>query len=466
MIGRHTAIAAIAFAVLAVVGAPPYAVAGQSTQFSLPNGLQVVVLPDNRSQAVTHLVGYRVGSADDPIGKSGLAHLTEHLMFKSTTTRTAGEFSTFVASMGGQENAVTARDSTIYYQRVTKEQLRTVMAFEADRMANLVIKPEEASAEREVLLAERRSRIGGSPLSMLTEKVDAALYAPHPYATPPVGLAEEIARLTGDDVQQFYDRHYAPDNAFVIIAGDIAVDEVRLLAVATYGTIAPKYRPQRAVQPMNLATRRAASLEIADARTSSRLVYRAFQVPPAATARAGVAEGLDLLMVILAHGDTSRLSRRIVSSRRLATSVDGGYQGLNRDIGQAAILIRGPSGVPVREVGSAIEDALDEIGSGGVAEAEIDYARNLLKAKRSFDWDSQLKRTRAYAEALSARIDAADFEAWPQRLDRVTVSDIKNAAALLRSSDQVTGVLAPADAVGPDATARQTNTSCAGGARC
>src|ERR671921_692680 len=218
----------------------------EGSSFTLDNGLDVVVVPDHRVPVATHMIWYRNGSADDPLGQSGIAHFLEHLMFKGTARHPAGEFSKMVSSLGGQENAFTSFDYTAYFQRVATEHLGTMMEYEADRMANLLIEEAVVGPERDVVLEERRMRVETDPAAQLSEAMAAALFVHHPYGIPIIGWMHEIEGLTRDHALSYYRRFYTPENAILVVAGDVADGEVRRLADATYGRIAPQgARPQR-----------------------------------------------------------------------------------------------------------------------------------------------------------------------------------------------------------------------------
>src|SRR5690606_14092666 len=205
------------------------------SHFTLKNGLEVVVIPDRRTPVVTHMIWYRVGSADEEPGKFGLAHFLEHLMFKSTDKNPSGLFSNAIVEISGQENAFTSQDYTAYFRRVAREHLPTVMHFEADRMTGLVLTDENVLPERDVVLEERRSRTDSDPGAQLSEAAQAALYVNHPYGNPIIGWEHEIRQLNRQDALDFYRAHYAPNNAILIVAGDVGADEVRALAEKTYG---------------------------------------------------------------------------------------------------------------------------------------------------------------------------------------------------------------------------------------
>jgi zinc protease len=226
----------------------------------LDNGLEVVVVPDRRAPVVTHMVWYRVGGADEPQGKSGIAHFLEHLMFKGTDKIPAGQFSKIVAALGGQDNAFTAQDITAYFQRVEKGKLPDVMRMESDRMANLKLDEKDVLTERKVILEERRSRVDNDPGSLLQEQMMAAMYVAHPYHTPVIGWAPEIAALNRADALAFYKKYYAPNNAILVVTGDVEPDQVMALAKETYGKIpanpaAVARRPRRTGNSRTLLSR-------------------------------------------------------------------------------------------------------------------------------------------------------------------------------------------------------------------
>src|SRR5215204_2547424 len=221
--------------------------------FTLDNGLQVLVIPDHRTPVVTQMIWYKVGSADETAGKSGLAHFLEHLMFKGTAKHPAGMFSRTVSTIGGQENAFTSTDYTGYFQRTSRDHLPTLMEFEADRMTGLTLSDDAVRPELQVVLEEQNMRVANNPAARLGEQVVAALYLNHPYGRPVIGWRHEIETLDREDALAFYRRFYTPNNAVVVIAGDVDAAEVKTLAEETYGKvkriteIAPRVRPQEPV---------------------------------------------------------------------------------------------------------------------------------------------------------------------------------------------------------------------------
>src|SRR5919205_2404922 len=210
------------------------------TAFTLDNGLDVVVVPDHRVPVVTHMIWYRNGSADDPLGQSGIAHFLEHLMFKGTAKHPAGEFSQVVSALGGQENAFTSFDYTAYFQRVAREHLKTMMEFEADRMTKLLLEEAVVAPERDVVLEERRMRVETDPAAQLSEAMATALFVHHPYGIPIIGWMHEIETLDRDHALSYYRRFYTPENAILVVAGDVTETDVRNLADTTYGRVRPR----------------------------------------------------------------------------------------------------------------------------------------------------------------------------------------------------------------------------------
>src|SRR5919202_6797938 len=256
------------------------------TAFTLDNGLDVVVIPDRRVPVVTHMVWYRNGSADDPQGQSGIAHFLEHLMFKGTERHPAGEFSKVVSGVGGQENAFTSYDYTAYFQRVARDHLGTMMAFEADRMSGLVLDDAVVAPERDVVLEERRMRVETDPAAQLSEAMAASLFVHHPYGLPIIGWMHEIEGLNREHALAYYERFYTPENAILVVAGDVKPDEVRRLADKTYGLVAPDGgRPER-LRPREPDPRAARHIDVADPKVEQPTLQRLYLTPSARTAQA------------------------------------------------------------------------------------------------------------------------------------------------------------------------------------
>ena len=270
-------------------------------------------------------------------GTSGIAHFLEHLMFKGTDKIKSGEFSKIIARNGGQDNAFTSQDATVYHQRVAKDRLPLVMEMEADRMRNLKLANKDVLTERDVILEERRSRVDNDPSSILSEQMMATLYSSHPYGTPVIGWEHEMATLSRKDALSFYKRFYAPNNAILIIAGDVTPAAVKKLATKIYGPIKRQDEVgmrARVKEPGSAAPRR---VTLKDERTGKATFNRLYHAPSYNTAKPGEAEALDLMMKILAGGSTSRLYNRLVVDDKIATSIGGWYSGNGRDYGRIGI---------------------------------------------------------------------------------------------------------------------------------
>jgi len=306
---------------------PDAATAGRATQFKLDNGMDVVVIPDHRAPVVTHMAWYRIGAADESPGVSGIAHFLEHLMFKATENMKSGEFSKTIARLGGQDNAFTSQDVTAYFQRIARDRLPTVMKMEAERMTKLRLEEKEVLTERDVIKEERRSRTDNNPTAILAEEMNAALYQSHPYGIPIIGWMHEIAKLSREDALAFYKRHYAPNNAILIVAGDVTPDEVLKLAKETYGKIPRNPDVKAYARPTEPPARAARRVELVDARAGQPILQRYYNAPSYASAEGREAEALDLLLKVTASGTTSRLYRELVVKQKIASSVGGYYSG-------------------------------------------------------------------------------------------------------------------------------------------
>ena len=421
----------------------------RATEFTLSNGMQVVVIPDHRAPVVTHMVWYKVGAADEPKGASGIAHFLEHLMFKSTDRIAIGEFSKIVSRLGGQDNAFTGQDVTSYHQRISKDQLGTLMDMEADRMENLRLTKEEVATERQVILEERRSRIDNNPTALLDEQMNAALYLSHPYGIPVIGWEHEMAKLSREDALRFYKRYYAPNNAILVVAGDVTPEEVKRLAESTYGKIPAnpevdgRERPQ---EPQHIAARR---LVLKDPRAGNASFHRYYVAPSYTTAKPGEAEALDLLMKIVADGATSRLYKKLVVEDKIAATSGGDFSGWGLDSGAISIYAVAGTDVGLDKIEAAVDGVLDDIRANGVTEAELERAKKTFLADYIYESDNQASLARRYGWGLSVGRSLADIEGWPHAIANVTTEDVKKAAAAyLDPRRSATGWLMPAASEG------------------
>lgn len=411
--------------------------------FTLDNGLQVVVLTNPRAPIVTHMVWYKVGAADELPGESGLAHFLEHLMFKGTETMEPGEFSQIVARIGGEENAFTSQDYTAYYQSVAAEELETVMRLEADRMANLVFSDELVTPEREVILEERRSRIDSNPSSLLGVMVDAALYLNSPYRIPIIGWEHEIRELTTEDLSKFYRRWYAPNNAVLIVAGDVTVGEVRSLAEKYYGTIKPRPVPERSrpQEPTQSAPRR---VVLEDPRVGQPAVTIQYLAPSYTTADDGEAYALDVMNEIMGGGTTSRLYRTLVVEQGLAAAAGSFYSPDALDLTTFGFYVSPRPGIEPEAAEAGLRAEIARLLEKGVTEEEVRKARDRLRASVAYARDDLSTGARIIGAALSTGQTVSEVEGWPERIADVTVEQVNAAArSVLQDRQSVTGVLLP-----------------------
>ncbi|OYW52526.1 MAG: peptidase M16 [Hyphomicrobium sp. 32-62-53] len=414
------------------------------TEFKLDNGMQVVVIPDTRSPVVTHMVWYKVGAADEPKGVSGIAHFLEHLMFKSTESIPSGEFSKIVSRLGGQDNAFTGHDVTSYFQRISKDRLRKVMEMEADRMANLKLVDKEVLTERDVILEERRSRIENNPAAILDEQMDATLYLHHPYGVPVIGWEHEMAQLSRDHAMTFYKRYYAPNNAILVVAGDVTPEEVKKNAIETYGKLSANPAAPRAVRPADPPQRVARRVMLEDPRAGKASIHRDYLVPSYSTAAPLEAEALDLLAKIALDGPTSRLYKKLVVEDKVASSAGGSYMGSGLDSGKFSLYAVAADGAPLEKVEAAIDAVLADVAANGVTAAELDRAKNGYVAEYIYENDNQSSLARRYGWGLSLGRTIPQIEGWPDEIRKVTLDDIKKAAAAyIDARRSVTGVLKP-----------------------
>lgn len=414
--------------------------------FTLDNGLTVVVLTNDRLPVVTQMVWYKVGAADDPPGKSGLAHFLEHLMFRGTGDIAPGEFSRIVSRNGGVDNAFTSADMTAYYQTVAADRLELVMKLEADRMANLALDDKEVLPERQVIIEERRTRTENNPAALLREQMNAALFLHHPYRIPIIGWRHEMETLSREDALALYKRHYAPNNAILIVSGDVTVPRVRELAEKYYGPIKPAAIPKRvrAQEPPQIAARRVVldSERVRDPRFS-----RSYLAPSYTTGATEHAYALQVLEHLLGGGATSRFYSGLVVEKEMAVSAWASYDSTAYDWGTFSIGAQPRGEIAVDKVEDALDAEIDRLLRDGVTQAEVDHAKKQLIAGATYARDSLRQGAQVIGTALTAGRTIEDAEAWPERIQAVTVEQVNAAARHVFDIDKsVTGILLPARA--------------------
>ncbi len=411
--------------------------------FTLENGLQVVVVENHRAPVVTHMVWYKVGAADEPPGKSGIAHFLEHLMFKGTSNTPEGVFSQEVARVGGNENAFTTQDYTAYFQTVSVDNLELVMRLEADRMANLQLDDAKVLPERDVILEERRQRIDNDPGSQLAEQARAALFLNHPYRLPTIGWAHEMRGLTTEDAIAFYDQWYAPNNAVLVIVGDVTLDQVRPLAEKYYGLIAKRDVPARVrlQEPPHIAP---VQVRMESPQVQQPSWSRTYIAPSYHSGVTEHAYALELLAEILGGGPTSRLYRHLVVDQGIAVGAGAWYSPDAVDLGTFGIGASPQTGGDVPALQAAIDAEIAEVLKDGVTEAELATAKTLLAADAVKARDSLSNPARTIGATLATGGTLEDVEDWPERIDAVTVEQVNAAARyVLRPESSVTSILLP-----------------------
>jgi zinc protease len=412
------------------------------TTFTLANGLAVVIIPDHRTPVVTQMIWYKVGSADETPGKSGLAHFLEHLMFKGTAKHPAGEFSQTVLRVGGEENAFTYFDYTGYYQRVPRDQLATMMAFEADRMTGLVLKDENVLPERDVVLEEYNMRVANNPDARLTEQIMAALYLNHPYGRPVIGWHHEIEKLTREDALAFYKRFYAPNNATLVIAGDVDAQKIRPEIEKTFGQVPPqpaipatRIRPQ---EPVPVASR---TVTLADPRVEQPMLRRYYLVPSATTA-IGESAALDVLAQLMGEGSNAYLYRALVVDKQLAVSTNASYSGTTVDPTQFSIAVAPKPGVGFPEVEQAVDAVIADLAKNPVPAEALERVKTQLIAQAIYAQDSQTTLARWYGAGMTVGLSIDEIRSWPDRIRAVTAEQVREAAQKwLIKTRSVTGYL-------------------------
>jgi zinc protease len=415
-----------------------------SESFTLSNGLQVVVLPSRRAPIVSQLLVYKVGSADEVMGQTGVAHFLEHMMFKGTPTVGPSEFSRIVSRHGGRDNAYTDFDSTGYYQTITSDRLELIMRMEADRMVNLRISERELVPERQVVAEERRMRIENVPSAQLDEAVREQLYGRgRPYGMPPSGYPADVKKLGVAELTAFYRRHYTPNNAVLVIAGDATPEAVRKLAEKHYGPIAK--RPVEARRrPSEGGPGLPQKVMRADARVVEPRWSRDFIAPSYRSADSKHAYALTVLSHIFGGSETSRLWRAMVVDSKLALSASAGYSATRLGLSAFDISAHPAPQKSIVDMEGAVVDQMKKLLDGGVTPEEVERTQNQLLAAAIYSQDSLASGPRIYGTLLGLGGSIADIDDWPKRIAAVTPADVLAAARhVWREDAHVTSMLLP-----------------------
>jgi zinc protease len=415
----------------------------EAHQFTLANGLDVVVVPNHRAPIVTQMVWYKVGAADEPLGKSGIAHFLEHLMFRGTKTVGPGAFSRIIAENGGRDNAFTTRDYTAFFQNVAVDRLPLVMKLEADRMANLVITDAVVKPERDVIIEERRQRIDNVPAALFDEQLQTALFLHHPYRIPTIGWEHEMHGLETADALTFYHRWYAPNNAVLVIAGDVTPEHVKTLAEKYFGPIPARAVParQRVSEPPKVASAR---LTMKSPRVSEINWSRQFLAPSYRSGDKQYAYALQVLAEVLGGSAGSPLYKGLVVDKKLSLSASAFYDPNAYDLATFGFSARLKSGVSVEDFEAAFDGIVKDALNNGITADAVERAKKRMQDSAAYARDSLAGPARIVGAALAIGRNLDDIEAWPERIGAVTLDQVYAAAKLVIQDDvAVTGVLMP-----------------------
>ena len=398
------------------------------THFTLENGMEVVVVEDHRAPSVQQMVWYRAGSADEPKGSSGVAHFLEHLLFKATDKMESGEFSATVAKNGGRDNAFTSYDYTAYFQRVAADRLELMMQMESDRMKNIRLTPENIATERDVIIEERNQRTENDPSALFREQMSAAQYLNHRYGTPVIGWMHEMRELDLQDALDFYSLYYSPNNAILVVSGDVEPDDVRVLAEQYYGVIpANPDLPERlrTQEPPQTAERR---MTFRDPRVAQEYVSRSYLAQERDSGDQKTAAALTLLAEILGGGTTSYFAEKLQFDAPVATYAAAFYSGLSLDDTTFNVVVVPQPDVTLQEAEDAMDAAMASFMKDGVDPEQLERIKNQIRAEQIYSRDSADSVANRYGSALAIGLTVQDVQEWPDVLEAVTAEDIMQAA--------------------------------------
>lgn len=413
------------------------------TSFTLKNGLEVIVVENHRVPAVSHTIWYRIGAADDPAGKSGLAHYHEHTMFLGTSKYKSGDYSKIIASHGGEENAFTGHDATAYFINIAKEELPLAMEMEADRMRGLTPSDADMAKEKQVIIEERRMRIENNPEALLDEQVQATLFRNHPYHQPTIGWLTEMEGLTKQDVIDFHNKYYHPNNAVLIVGGDVNPQEVKLLAEKYYGDLPKVAVPARVwnEEPPQNSERR---VTMHSSQVSQPQWQRVYATSSLGTGKKEETLPLFLLAQILGGGKTSKLYHSLVTEQKIATNVGVGYNGFTIGAGEFSVEITPAKGISVEQVEKAADAEIAKFMSEGVSDDELERAKTLLKADTIFMRDGLSSVAMMIGEIRMLGLPAEYFTNWEKMVDGVSKDAVLTAAKdIIKKEQSVTAELLP-----------------------
>lgn len=435
------------FVALLLIGKPLFAVEPPKIEeFTLDNGMHVIVVEDHRVPAVSHNLLMRLGAADDPRGKSGLAHYLEHMLFQGTEQYKPNEFSKIVASHGGQTNAFTTADYTGYWVNIAKEHLPLVMKLEADRLQHLNPPEQDFLKEQQVILEERRSRVDTNPSALFAEQMDALLYYHHPYGTPIIGWANEMAALNRDDVMAYYQRYYKPEHMVLVLSGDVTQDEAKDLVEAHYEGLkndGAEPVPMRNREPQQRGPRQ---FEMHHALVTQPNWQRSMLAPSYNWQKEEAGEHILPLMIaehLLGGSKTSRLYTLLVEEKALATSVSVSYNPFRLGPGEFSIYVTPKEAKDLPEIERLIEAEIVALQKQAPSKEELKRAKTQMIAANVFLRDGLQSLARVVGHLAMIQLPLDYYFTWEEKVEAVTAQQVSKSLAVLDHKASVTGVLLP-----------------------
>lgn len=404
---------------------------------TLANGLRVIVKEDHRAPTAVHMVWYRVGAMDEKDGESGVAHALEHLMFKATKRLRSGEFNKRVAEAGGRDNAFTSHDYTAYFQIVPNTALPAMMKLEADRMRNLVLDPKEFAAEIKVVMEERRWRTDDNPQALVSEALHSAAFQAHPYRRPIIGWMDDLEHMTWQDARHWYRTWYAPNNAYVVIVGDVDHREVFRLAQKYYGSYKAQALPPR--KPQNEPEQTGIRRVTVKAPAKLPYIEMAWKVPKLRDVKQDSEPfALEMLAAVLDGHDASRFSKNLVRGGAIAQSAGAGYDGSLR--GEALFVLDGQpaEGKTIAELEAALRNEIKRIQDDGVSAEELQRVKVRTIAAQTYKRDSLMAQAMEIGGAEAAGLSWRDVDSVIERLRQVTPEQVQAVARKYFKDDTLT----------------------------
>ena len=413
------------------------ALAQEVTTYTLDNGMGVVVIEDHRAPVVVHMVWYKAGSADEEEGQSGVAHFLEHLMFKSTDTLATGEFSSTVAANGGSDNAFTSYDYTAYHQRIAADRLPLMMQMEADRMTHLNLLSDEVDTERQVIIEERAQRTDSNPGALASEQIRAAQFLNHRYGVPVIGWKHEMEALTLDEARAWYDLYYSPNDATLVVAGDVVPADVLALAQQYYGVIPTQPNLPERTRPQEPPQRAERRMIFEDERVSQPYVTRTYLAPERDSGAQQQAAALVYLAEILGGSSfTSVLGVKLTFDTQTAIYTGASYDADSLDDTTFGLTVVPAAGISLQSAEDAMDAALADFMTTGVDPDQLARIKTQLHASEVYARDDVAGIANRYGAALSIGLTVQDVQDWPDVLQAVTAADIMAAATSVLNRDQ------------------------------